>query len=60
MNQFPCYAFKKNPDGTWTCIQQIAIKTPTGEVKIGPGTTFRKGVLFMGIDLAKLLDEKCA
>jgi len=56
----PCDAFRKNPDGSWACIKPVTIRGPAGEIKISPGLTFRKGVYFMGIDLATLLDQQCS
>lgn len=59
MATIPLDAFKKNPDGSWSAVKPITITSPTGEAEqIGPGMSFTKGVLFMGIDLAALLDEK--
>ncbi len=59
MLQFPCDAFQKNPDGTWTCIKPVTVQTPMGELKFLPGMTFRKGAQYDGIDVATLLDQKC-
>ncbi len=60
MQQIPCDAFKKNPDGSWSSIKPVTISGPTGgSIKIGSGITFRKGVQFMGVDLAALLDANC-
>lgn len=57
--QIPCDAFQKNPDGSWTCIKPVTISGPTGQIQIGPGMTFNRGVQFMGVDLAELLDKYC-
>jgi len=38
--QIPCEAFRKNPDGSWTCIKPVTISRPTGQIQIGPGMTF--------------------
>jgi len=54
-----CTSFKKNQDGSWTSIKAVEIQGPSGSIKIGPGMTFNRGVSFMGLDLAKLLDEAC-
>ncbi len=59
MQQIPCEAFRKNPDGSWTCIKPVTISGPNGTVKLGAGMTFSPGVAFMGVDLAKLLEEHC-
>jgi len=61
MQQSPCSAFRKNPDGSWTCIKPVTISKPSGgEIKISPNITFNRGVAFMGVDLAKWLDENCS
>ncbi len=58
MQNIPLDAFKKNPDGSWSCVKQVTIKGPSGEIRIGPGMSFREGVQFMGIDLAALLNQQ--
>jgi len=61
VNSTLCDSFRKNPDGSWTCIKPAAIMKPDGGVvELSPGITFRKGVAFMGVDVAGLLDENCA
>lgn len=59
MEQLPCDAFKKNPDGSWSTIKPITIKSDMGEVKLSAGQTFRQGVLFMNLDLVALLNQHC-
>ena len=51
-------AFWRNEDGSWICIDPITIDHPRGRIEVCPGTTLRPGVSFMGIDLAKWLDEQ--
>ena len=60
MQEVPCDAFQKNSDGSWTTVKPVTISSPMGEVKLNIGQTFRKGVQFMGLDLASLLDENCS
>jgi hypothetical protein len=50
-------AFWRNEDGSWICIDPITIEHPNGRMQVSPGTTLRRGVPYMGIDLAKWLDE---
>ncbi|MFC1926853.1 hypothetical protein ACFLWV_03795 [Chloroflexota bacterium] len=59
MLNIPCEAFQKNPDGSWSCVRPVTISGPSGQIQIGPGMSFNRGVLFMGVDLATLLDENC-
>jgi len=55
-----CQAFQKHSDGSWSSISSTTIQGPNGSVQINPGLTFRKGVVFMGIELATWLDENCS
>ena len=59
MQQIPCDAFKKNPDGSWTTVKAVTITGSTGQIQIAPGQTFKKKVLFMGVDLVALLEANC-
>lgn len=54
-----CAAFKRNPNGSWSCIEAVTIESGSGKIQIGPGMYFSRGVKFMGVDLAAWLDEKC-
>ena len=54
-----CAAFQPNGDGTWTSTRPVTIQVPTGELQIGPGQTFRRGIQFMGLDVATWLDMNC-
>jgi hypothetical protein len=54
-----CQQFRRNQDGSWTSTGSVTIENPSGKVGIGPGMTFTRGVGFMGIELAALLDAKC-
>ena len=51
-------SFWRNDDGSWICIDPVTIDHPKGRVQVAPGTTLRPGVYYMGIDLAKWLDER--
>lgn len=59
MQESPCSAFQRNPNGSWTSIKSVTINGPNGQIQISPGMTFIRGVLFMGLDLAAWLDENC-
>jgi diguanylate cyclase (GGDEF)-like protein len=48
--------FKRNHDGSWTCVAESTIQRHSGRIKVMPGYTFLPGVKFMGVDLADLLD----
>ncbi|HEX7053989.1 MAG TPA: hypothetical protein VF211_08680 [Burkholderiales bacterium] len=51
-------AFQRNADGSWTCVQATTLDGPNGRIQVAEGTTYRRGVLFMGVELAKWLDEQ--
>ena len=52
--------FRRQPDGVLACTKPINIKGPNGPVVIGQGASFSPGALFMGLDLAKELDQMAA
>ena len=51
-------AFQRNADGSWTCVEGTTLDGPNGRIQVSEGTTCRRGVLFMGVELAKWLDEQ--
>ena len=51
-------AFKRNTDGSWTCIRNVTLNGPGGRIQVTQGATFRRGNSFMGIDLAGFLDQQ--
>jgi len=50
--------FEREASGTWTCRRSAELSLPGGRIQVAPGTRFTRGTTFMGIDLAKLLDEQ--
>lgn len=48
--------FKRDSRG-WTCMSQASLDLPTGRIQVAPGTHFTRGTDFMGVDVAKILDE---
>ena len=51
-------AFRRNPDGSWTCIAPTTFEGPNGRIQVTPGSTFAPGTRFMNVDLAAWLDER--
>ena len=50
-------AFRRNPDGSWTCVEPATLEGPGGRrIQVTPGSTFVRGTNFMGVDLAEWLD----
>jgi len=55
----PKDAFKKNLDGSYSVIKPVVIQDTNGSsISMNPGMSFSRGVQFMGIDIAKILDEE--
>ena len=52
--------FRRHPNGVWACTKPINVNGPNGPVVIGQGASFSPGALFMGLDLAKELDQMAA
>ncbi len=53
----PTDAFERDSRGTWHCKQACSIEMEDKEIVFTEGMTFSKGVPFMGVDVAKWLDE---
>jgi hypothetical protein len=53
-------AFRRDPGGTWVCVEPTTFEGPNGRIQVTPGTAFKPGSTFMGADLAKWLDERLA
>ena len=52
--------FQRQPNGVWACTKPIKVDGPKGPIIIGQGASFGPGVLFMGLELAKELDQMAA
>jgi hypothetical protein len=59
VDEFP-KAFRRDPGGTWVCVEPTTFEGPNGRIQVTPGTAFKPGSTFMGADLAKWLDERLA
>ena len=44
--------------GTWTCVRPAEFQGPNGRIQVTRGSTFITGSVFMGVDLARWLDEQ--
>jgi hypothetical protein len=58
---FPCDAFVKNPDGSWTPTRDVNIALPNSRdvITVGPAVSFHPGKSVRGLDLAALLVQQC-
>ena len=52
--------FVRDGEGEWSCVEPAELLLPTGRIQVTPGTKFTRGTIFMGVELAKLLDEQYA
>ena len=50
-------SFRREPNGDWTCIKPVMIDGPARNVAFVPGVTVSHVDIFMGVDLARDLDE---
>lgn len=50
-------AFRREPDGAWTCITATAITTLEGNLTVEPGMTFTYGERHGGLDVAEYLEQ---
>jgi hypothetical protein len=50
-------AFQRNVDGSWTCVAPATLDGPNGRIQVTPGSTFARGMIFMGVDIAALLER---
>ena len=50
--------FVREKQGCWACVEAAELTLPGGRrIQVAVGTRFTLGTTFMGIDLARLLDE---
>ena len=54
---FPCEAFAKNPDGSWTVLQTTYLEGPN--VKVQQDATFAPGRVVLGYDIADMIAKAC-
>lgn len=50
--------FVRDAPGVWTCTAYATITLDWGRIQVAPGTRLTRGTLFMGVELARLLDEQ--
>lgn len=53
-------AFRRESDGSWTCIEDAEHELPAGRVRVTRGARFTRGTVVCGVELARLLDEQHA
>jgi len=50
-------SFVREQDGSWICVQAATLELPAGRIQVAVGTRFTPGTRFMGVDLARLLED---
>jgi hypothetical protein len=50
-------SFVREEDGAWRCIATAELQLPGGRIQVAVGTRFTRGARYMGIDVARLLEE---
>jgi hypothetical protein len=50
--------FVRESDGAWNCIERGEVLLSGGRIEVTEGARFTPGTIFMGVDLAKLLDAE--
>ena len=53
----PASAFEKDEKGNWLCVQACSIDMENKEMSLSAGMKFAKGNLYLGVDVAKWLEE---
>ena len=51
-------AFRRNPDGSWTCVEETFIFGYGGIITINPGLTFKAEEYSWGVDIAGVLEDR--
>jgi hypothetical protein len=51
-------AFRRNIDGSWTCVASTSFDgSPLGRIEVAAGTSFCRGKILMNVDVAEWLDR---
>ena len=50
--------FVRHPGGAWECVAPAEFVSPRGRMQVAPGSRFTPGTIFMGVDIARWLDEQ--
>jgi len=55
-NRLSIGTFRRNRDGSWTCVAPVSFDGPIGRIKLSPGSSFARGALYKGVDIAAFLN----
>jgi len=57
--RFSIQNFEREREGVWKCIRPGAFLLPDGaKIEVAPGTVLSQGTVFMGVELARMLEEQ--
>ena len=49
--------FVRELEGVWLCVEAAELMLPGGRIQVAIGTRFTLGTRYMGVDVARLLEE---
>lgn len=49
--------FRKIRPGIWECVTHAEYDGPEGRIQVAAGSRVQRGTMFMGMDIARMLDE---
>lgn len=50
--------FVREAPCVWTCHTYATVLLTSGQIQVAPGTRLTPGTLFMGVELARLMEEQ--
>lgn len=56
---FPCDAFIKNADGSWTAARNVRLPGPGTSYGVNQGSTFTPNMSIMGMNVVAELEQQC-
>jgi len=58
-SNFPCDAFIKNADGSWTAARNVRLPGPGTSYSVNQGATFTPNMSIMGMNVVSELEQQC-
>jgi len=53
-------SFRRNVDGSWTCVSPMTIGGPRSPISVTKGSTFAPGTEIEGVDIAAWIEEQAS
>jgi len=54
-----CESFRRNKDGSWTCLKAISFSILGGRVDALTGSKYIPGTMYAGLDVVGFLNKNC-